>query len=261
MSILPKILKVKTAEVREIIEKKLPRQWEEAMPDLPPTRNFRQALHITPAIVAEVKRASPSRGRLREDFNPARIARSYEQGGAAAISVLTDSQFFEGHINHLNVVRAATSLPLLRKDFIIHESQLLESRAMGADAVLLIASILPEERLEALIRLSCQLGLAPLVEIHSELELAKALHAGAEIIGINNRNLDSFKTDISLSMKLAPLIPPEALLISESGIAVRADIELLMTAGIKAFLIGEALITAADPETKLRQLREKGPQS
>lgn len=255
--ILQNIIKVKTAEVAYILEKKLPRQWEGALPDLPPTRSFRQALQVAPAIVAEVKQASPSRGRLCADFNPARIARSYEKGGARAVSVLTDADFFKGSADHLREVRAAIELPILRKDFILHESQLLESRVIGADAVLLIASILTEESLKTLIGLSRELGLAPLVEIHNEPELAKARQAGADIIGINNRNLDTFITDISLSVQLAPLIPPEVLLISESGINSRADIELLMAAGIKAFLIGEALMTASDREGKLRELLGK----
>ncbi len=256
--ILQKILEAKKAEVEEIIEKKMMKQWERALPDLPPTRNFQKALQSAPAIVAEVKHASPSRGRLREDFAAAGIACAYELGGAAAVSVLTDERFFSGHINHLKEVRAAATLPILRKDFIINEAQLWESRAGGADAILLIAAILKEEHLKTLIGLSRELTLAPLVEIHSERELALALRAGADIIGVNNRNLASFQTDISLSLKLAPLIPPEVLLISESGIATRADIELLMAAGIKAFLIGEALMTAAKPEIKLRELLGKG---
>jgi len=252
--ILDNILTRKTIEVENIMARNLMGQWERELADMPPARDFLSALRVRPAIVAEVKRASPSRGRLRENFDPLELARAYERGGAAAISVLTDALFFEGHGDHLREVKRSVNLPVLRKDFIIHECQLLETRILGADAVLLIASILEQEMLKGFIRLARSLGLTPLVEVHSEPELIAALEADAEFIGINNRNLSTFQTDISLSIKLAPLIPRHVTLISESGIKSRADIEMLMKAGIGAFLIGEALVGEADVEEKLREL-------
>ncbi len=252
--ILEKILSRKVTEVENIIAGNLLSKWERELANLPPTRDFRAALAVRPAIIAEVKRASPSRGRFREDFDPVELVRAYLHGGATAISVLTDELFFEGHGNHLRAVKASVTLPVLRKDFIIHECQILETRILGADAVLLIASILEQEMLKGFIRLARSLGLTPLVEVHSEPELIAALESEAEFIGINNRNLSTFQTDISLSIKLAPLIPREVTVISESGIKSRADIERLMKAGIGAFLIGEALVGEADVEEKLREL-------
>ncbi|MDZ4165518.1 MAG: indole-3-glycerol phosphate synthase TrpC [Smithellaceae bacterium] len=258
--ILEKILRRKATEVENIIARNLMGQWERDLADLPRTLDFLSALKIRPAIVAEVKRTSPSRGRLRENFDPVELARAYERGGAAAISVLTDEIFFEGHSDHLREVKRTVSLPVLRKDFIIHECQLLETRILGADAVLLIAAILEQEKLERFIRLARSLDLTPLVEVHSERELLAALEADAELIGINNRNLSTFETDIALSIKLAPLIPRQVTVISESGIKSRADIEVLMKAGIGAFLIGEGLVGEADVEEKLRELLKGGSQ-
>ncbi|MDI6725967.1 MAG: indole-3-glycerol phosphate synthase TrpC [Smithellaceae bacterium] len=252
--ILEKILRRKATEVENIMAHNLTGQWERELIDMPPALDFLSALRVRPAIVAEIKRASPSRGRLRENFDPIEISRAYQRGGAAAISVLTDEIFFEGHGDHLRAVKRTVSLPVLRKDFIIHECQLLETRILGADAVLLIASILEQEKLKGFIRLTRSLGLTPLVEVHSEPELIAALEADAELIGINNRNLSTFQTDISLSIKLAPLIPRQVTLISESGIKSRADVERLLKAGVGAFLIGEALVGEADVEEKLREL-------
>lgn len=256
--ILQKIVATKIAEIGFIAENNLVSKWEKALADLPPTRDFKAALTPKPAIVAEIKCASPSRGRLTADFRPAQIAQSYVTGGAAALSVLTDKDFFAGHPSHLEEARAATLLPILRKDFILAESQVLESRVMGADAVLLIASLLDERKMTALINYSHRLGLTPLVEIHDETELAKAVDAGAQVIGINNRNLRTFQTDITTTLKLAPLIPKGLTVVSESGITTRKHIELLAGAGVKAFLIGEALIAASDREAKLKELLGKG---
>jgi indole-3-glycerol phosphate synthase len=218
-------------------------------------RDFRQAISIAGCnIIAEVKCASPSRGRLMSDFDPVRIAGVYENNGAAAISVLTDEKYFAGHKNYLTQVRQNVKLPLLRKDFIIDPLQIYETRAIGADAVLLIVHILGN-KLTEFILLSRELGLSPLVEVHTLEELEFALAADAEIIGINNRNLNTFVTDIETSRKLKARMPTDKIVVAESGIKSGADIELLMQANIQTFLIGEALITAPDIGEKLRAFK------
>jgi indole-3-glycerol phosphate synthase len=201
-----------------------------------------------------VKCASPSRGRFIAEFDPVQIACDYEKNGAVAISVLTDEQYFSGHKNYLTQIRQKVNLPLLRKDFIIDTLQIYETRAIGADAVLLIVHVLGK-KLADFISLSKELGLSPLVEVHTEEELDLAFEADAEIIGINNRNLDTFITYIETSCRLRENIPAEKIVVAESGIKERKDIELLMQAGIHAFLIGEALITAPDIGKKLRQFK------
>lgn len=251
---LERIVAEKQREI-EILKKEFRGNSEQASA-LPPARDFVGALKgMKPAIIAEIKRASPSRGRLVEDLSPGIIARTYEKGKAAAVSVLTERRFFEGDISHLTVVRNVIDLPILRKDFILHPLQILEARLSGADAVLLIARIISGDDLGEFIRLSRSLGLAPLVEVDSPADLRQALSSGADLIGINNRDLETFQTDISKSINLAALVPEEVTLVSESGITKREDIETLMDAGIHAFLIGEALITAADPAKKLAELR------
>ncbi len=228
---------------------------EKTIAQLEPCRDFRQAVSSdTCAIIAEVKCASPSRGRLIADFDPVQIAGIYEQNDAAAISVLTDEKYFAGHKNHLTQIRQHVRLPLLRKDFIIDPLQIYEARAIGADAILLIVHVLME-KLAGFIAVVENLGLAALVEVHTEAELNLALAAGAEIIGINNRNLDTFVTDIDTSRKLRAQIPAGKIVVAESGIMARADIEFLMQANIHAFLIGEALITAPDIGKKLRAFK------
>jgi indole-3-glycerol phosphate synthase len=201
-----------------------------------------------------VKCASPSRGRLIADFDPVRIAGVYEQNGAAAISVLTDEKYFAGHKNYLTQIRQKVKLPLLRKDFIIDPIQIYETRTIGADAILLIVHVLGK-KLAEFILLSRDVGLSPLVEVHTEEELELALVANTEIIGINNRNLDTFVTDIETSRKLRARIPADKIVVAESGIMTRIDIELLMQANIHAFLIGKALITAPDIGKKLREFK------
>jgi len=205
-------------------------------------------------IIAEVKCASPSRGRLIKDFDPIRIADIYKQNGASAISVLTDEKYFAGHKNYLMQIRQNVQLPLLRKDFIIDPIQIYETRAIGADAVLLIVRALGK-KLAEFISLSNEMGLSPLVEVHDEEELDLALAVGSEIIGINNRNLDTFITDIETSRRLKARIPADKIVVAESGISNRKDIESLMDVGINAFLIGEALITAPDIGVKLRAFK------
>jgi len=205
-------------------------------------------------LIAEVKRASPSRGLLCPDFNPVKLAKEYAQSGAVAISVLTEVNYFGGSLDHLAAIREAISLPLLRKDFIFDPYQIYESRAYGADALLLIAGILSQEQLEELLSLSHSLGLKCLVEVHSEAEVDRALVSRAKIIGINNRDLSTFNVDINTTRRLRALLPQQQIVVSESGISSRRDIEKLKGWGINAVLIGEALVTAGDIQTKMQEL-------
>ena len=205
-------------------------------------------------LIAEVKRASPSRGLLCPDFNPVKLAKEYAQGGAAAISILTEVNYFGGSLDHLAAIREAVSLPLLRKDFIFDPYQIYESRAYGADALLLIAGILSQGQLEELLSLSHSLGLKCLVEVHSEAEVDRALVSRAKIIGINNRDLSTFNVDINTTRRLRALLPQQQIVVSESGISSRRDIEKLKGWGINAVLIGEALVTASDIQTKMQEL-------
>jgi indole-3-glycerol phosphate synthase len=231
------------------------REMQAILCELPPPRNFQEALTgRESAIIAEIKKASPSRGIIREDFDPRQIAATYEENGAAAISVLTESVFFQGDGRYLAAISKTAGIPLLRKDFIIDPYQIYETRVLGGDALLLIARLLSREALAAYIALTVDLAMTPLVEVHDEGDLEKGLAAGAQVIGINNRNLDTFVTDLGTSRKLAPLIPAGIVKISESGIAGRQDVETLQRAGIHAFLIGETLMRAADMGGKLREL-------
>ncbi|MFC1915519.1 indole-3-glycerol phosphate synthase TrpC [Chloroflexota bacterium] len=205
-------------------------------------------------LIAEVKRASPSRGVICPNFNPVELAKTYAQGGAAAISVLTEVNYFEGNIEHLAAIRKEVRLPLLRKDFIFDQYQIYESSAYGADALLLIVASLSQERLEELLSLSHSLGLSCLVEVHTEAEVERALISGAEIIGINNRDLHTFNVDTDTTRRLRPLIPKERIVVSESGISRREDIEKLTGWGVNAVLVGETLLTADDIVAKMGEL-------
>ena len=253
--ILDKIIETKKEEVALLKKQTSVSALEKTIATLEPCRNFQQAISSEDCnIIAEVKCASPSRGRFITDFDPVRIAGVYEQNGAAAISVLTDEKYFAGHKNYLTQIKQKVKLPLLRKDFIIDPLQIYETRAIGADAILLIVHVLGN-KLTEFISLSKGLGLNPLVEVHTEEELDLALAADAEIIGINNRNLDTFVTDIKASRKLRAQISADKIVVAESGIMSRADIKFLMQANIHAFLIGEALITAPDIGEKLRAFK------
>jgi indole-3-glycerol phosphate synthase len=205
-------------------------------------------------IIAECKRRSPARGILAREYVPGEIARRYEQGGAAAVSVLTEPTFFDGALAHLEAARAATSLPLLRKDFILDEYQLHEARAAGADAVLLIVAMLDEGTLRLLARRAEDLGLAAIIEVHSSLELSIAADAGADIIGVNNRDLRDLSVDPLVCERLAEKAPRGSVMVAESGIRSRDDVERLAAAGYHAFLVGECLMTAADPAASLAGL-------
>jgi indole-3-glycerol phosphate synthase len=205
-------------------------------------------------IIAEIKRASPSKGPIRPDLRIDSQAKAYENGGAAAISILTDRRYFQGNPKDFEQVRTVTDLPILRKDFVISSYQLYESVVMGADAVLLIVRALPEELLKECLGLCREIALDALVEIHTEPELEKATRAGARLIGINNRDLASFQTDLQNSVRLVGKLVPGQVAVAESGIGSRGDVEKLTAAGIWNFLIGESLVRAAEPERLLRQL-------
>lgn len=226
----------------------------------PPPRDFAAALRSAPdlAIIAEVKRASPSAGAIRPDADPVELARCYARAGAAAISVLTDHRFFRGSLDDLVRVRQAVDRPVLRKDFLIDPYQVWEARAAGADAVLLIVAALADVDLIALQALANDLGMAALVEVHTAEEVERALRAEARLIGINNRDLRTFTVDLTTTERLRPLIPPDRLVVSESGIQTAADVARLRRAGVRAVLVGEALMRAPDPAVRLREFQEAG---
>jgi indole-3-glycerol phosphate synthase len=218
-------------------------------------RDFAAALRLKrPAIISEIKKASPSKGVLVEDFRPVRLATQYEQGGAAALSVLTDRDFFQGSLDDLRAARAACSLPVLRKDFTISDYHVYEAAAAGADAILLIVAILDEHQLRGFRELAGECGMATLVEAHDARELDLALRSGAEIVGINNRDLRTFQVSLDTSIALAPRIPAGILKVSESGIFTSGDILRLSEAGFDAFLVGEHLVKSGDATRALRQL-------
>jgi indole-3-glycerol phosphate synthase len=258
-SILDRIVAYKHQEIAAARAQIPDRQLEEAILSgmAPPSRDFRSALEHADgtAIIAEVKKASPSAGLLRADFDPISVARTYEQNGAECISVLTDEPSFQGHLHYLEVIRKAVSPPLLRKDFILDRYQLLEARLAGADAVLLIAEILDEDALRRLLREANQLGLQALVELYDRANLRRVLDSGARLIGVNNRDLHTFQTRLEHTLDLIAELPADVCLVSESGIRTRGDIERLQTAGVRAVLIGETLMRAPDIGAKLRELR------
>lgn len=257
--ILDRIVEAKRKEVASLKRVRPLPMLEKVLRNLPLPRDFRRAItHLPCSIIAEVKRRSPSKGRIKANFNPFKIAALYQENGAAAISVLTDEEFFGGNRTYLSGIREIVDLPLLRKDFIIDPYQIYETRVLGGDALLLIAYLLKEEQLREFVRLTKALSLSPLVEVHTLEELEKALAAGAEIIGINNRNLRTFSTDLGISLDLIPSVPDNRIVVSESGINTREDIETLMKAGIHSFLIGEALMRAEDIGGKLRELLSAG---
>ncbi|PYM72318.1 MAG: indole-3-glycerol phosphate synthase TrpC [Candidatus Rokuibacteriota bacterium] len=223
----------------------------------PPARDFEGALRGRPGtvrLIAEVKKASPSRGVLAGDLNPVEVATAYATHGAHAISVLTDEKYFKGSLDDLRAVRGAVNVPLLRKDFTIDEYQLWESRAAGADAVLLIVSILEPAQLSDLLAAAKGLGLAALVECHTAAELDQALAAGSRIVGINNRDLATFETRLETTLALVPSIPPGPIVVSESGFFTAADVRRVVAAGAHAVLIGEALVRSGDIAAKIREL-------
>ena len=219
-------------------------------------RDFKSALLARhPAILAEIKQASPSKGLLTGSFDPASIARIYERGAAAALSVLTDQDFFQGSLEDLEAARAAVGVPVLRKDFTIDEFHVIEAAAHGADAILLIAALLEESEMRRFRELAARFRMAALVEVHDEEELGKALASGAEIVGVNNRNLRTFEVTLETSERLAARMPPGVVRISESGIDSSRDVKRLAAAGFHAFLVGEHLMKSSDPAAALRALQ------
>jgi indole-3-glycerol phosphate synthase len=258
--ILERIVASKRREIVEARNRVSEADLERRIAGAPSVRDFRAALDRpgTVQVLAEVKRASPSAGLLRADFDPVAIARIYEKHGAAAISVLTDEPFFQGHLSHLTAIRATVAAPLLRKDFILDRYQLLEARAAGADAVLLIAECLEGDELPRLLQLAGELGMGALVELYDADNLPRVLDSGARIVGANNRDLRSFVTRLEHTLALAPRIPADRCLVSESGIRTRQDVLRLQAAGVRAVLVGETLVRAPDIGAKLDELRGVG---
>jgi indole-3-glycerol phosphate synthase len=257
-SILQEILEAKALEVVAGKDWVSQEKLKGICADLPPIRPFKQALETQlvkgPAIIAEVKKASPSAGLIREDFHPASIAASFESAGATCLSVLTDEHYFQGHRDFLHQARDACSLPVLRKDFIIDPWQVYESRCLDADCILLIVAALEKTRLEELFELAKSIGLDVLVEVHDKNELGLALELQGALIGVNNRNLHTFETDLSISESLKSILPEGRFLITESGIHETGDVQRMQNAGINAFLVGEAFMREEDPGKALSRL-------
>jgi len=249
---MPTILDQIVASKREEIARSKHETPEAALrarlAEAPPVRNFFAALTAGPPVrlIAEVKKASPSRGVIRADFNPVEIARTYERHGAACLSVLTDRPYFQGSLDYLRQIRAAVELPVLRKDFIIDSYQVIEARAAGADAVLLIAECLDDATLDRLHGEIIALGMTPLVELYEPANLARVLRIGAKLVGVNNRDLRTFKVDLEHTLRLRASIPADRVMVSESGIRNRADVERLAAAGVQAMLVGESLVKQPD---------------
>lgn len=256
MSILKGIVDSKRAEVAAARAERPIEELEELAHRVQSPRNFRAVLSGPGPIrlIAEIKRASPSAHVIRSDFDPVSIAQIYESHGAACLSVLTDTPFFQGCLAHLTQVHASVTVPVLRKDFLIDEYQLLEARHAGADAILLIAEILDDVLLDRLLKRAKSLEMAALVEFHDVANLDRVLTSGADLIGINNRNLDDFSTNLEHTLRLRDRIPNEIVLVSESGIRTRRDVERLQNAGISAILVGESLMRAPDIGLAVDQL-------
>jgi len=257
--ILRKITRRKREEIAAAARALPQEQLVARIAALPPPRGFAAALADRvaaggPAVIAEIKKASPSKGVLREDFRPAVIAASYERGGAACLSVLTDRDFFQGSPAHLAAARAACGLPVLRKDFVIDPYQVYESRAMGADCILLILACLTDAELAHLCGLAEGLGLDLLLEVHDRDELGRALEIPRHPIGINNRDLRSFEVHLETTLGLLDQVPNDRVLVTESGIHTREDVARMRRAGVQAFLVGEAFMRAGDPGARLAEL-------
>jgi indole-3-glycerol phosphate synthase len=252
--ILARIVERKQACLPELLAKRA--ELERLAGARGPARDFRAALSgRDPAIIAEVKQASPSQGTFVANYDPPAIARKYALGGAAALSVLTDEEFFSGSLRDLEAARSAVQVPVLRKDFMIDEIHVLEAASHGADAILLIAAILDESQMRRFRELAAQYAMAALVEVHNAAELEPALASGAEIVGVNNRNLHTFEVSLETSLELAAKIPSGILKVTESGIHSRADVRRLQSAGYQAFLVGEHLMKSQDPVQALKDLQ------
>ncbi|ABE46338.1 indole-3-glycerol phosphate synthase TrpC [Polaromonas sp. JS666] len=257
--ILDKIIAVKREEIAQAIKRKPLAVVREDAESRVLTRDFVGALRAKisagkPAVIAEVKKASPSKGVLRADFIPADIAQSYAEHGAACLSVLTDRQFFQGSVDYLKQARASCALPVLRKDFMVDAYQVYEARVMGADCILLIVACLDDAQMKALEALAFSLDMAVLVEVHDEAELERALKLRTPLVGINNRNLKTFEVSLDNTLSLLGKVPADRLLVTESGISTPADVKRLREARVNAFLVGEAFMRAEDPGVALAQL-------
>jgi indole-3-glycerol phosphate synthase len=257
--ILTRILATKADEIAAAKAARPMREVSAAARAQSPPRDFEGALRAKiasgrPAVIAEIKKASPSRGVLRVDFDPPAIAASYEKGGAACLSVLTDRQYFQGAPEFLTAARAACALPVLRKDFIVDEYQVVEARGMGADAILLIVAALDDARLAALEACAREHGMAALVEVHDGVELDRALRLATPLVGINNRNLRTFDVSLATTLDLLRRIPAGKLVVTESGILAPADVAAMRARGVEAFLVGEAFMRATDPGVALAAL-------
>ena len=260
MNFLAKIVKAKLAESLRLFESGVAEEFKRAIAKRPPPLSLKAAVDRAPppAVIPEVKRASPSKGEFAMHRDPVELACIYQDNGAAAISVLTERDYFKGDPDFIPRMRPVIHIPILRKDFILEPIQVYETAALGADALLLIVSILDLGKLRALLLLSRSLGLEALVEVHTREEMQTALTVGAQIIGINSRNLHTFEMFPDRALELAPLAPPQVTLVAASGIKNRADMEPLLQAGIRGFLIGETLVTSGDPGAMLRELRGLG---
>jgi len=253
--ILDEIVANKRTEIQHRQQRISLAEFRNRAESLPPARNFANALvGEKVALIAEIKRASPSRGVLNVQADPPRLAQTYTAGGASAISVLTDKKYFGGSLNDLKSVRVAVQAPILRKDFIVDEYQVYESRALQADAILLIVRVLADAQLRDYLAIAKSLGMSALVEIHDQVDLERALTANAQVIGINNRNLADFTVDLMTTERLAPGIASDRIVVAESGVFTRADVERAARAGARAVLVGEALMRAADVGEKVREL-------
>ncbi len=257
--ILEKILQTKQQEIAERSQQTTLDMLQQQAAEAGAVRGFLAALQQKiangePAVIAEVKKASPSKGIIRADFAPAAIAQSYQQGGAACLSVLTDAQYFQGHESYLQQARAACTLPVIRKDFILHPYQVYEARVIGADCILLIVAALDNAQLRELYELATGLGMDVLIEVHDRMELERALSLNAPLIGVNNRNLRTFETSLQTSLDLLPLVPQDTLLVTESGIHTPEDVQRLRQHHIHAFLVGEAFMRAEQPGAELNRL-------
>ena len=256
---LEKIFEIKRDEIRRRKTPSWQKEMEEMIPHLPLPRDFMDAIsqHGPMALIAEIKRASPSLGVIKEDVDLRRIAWDYQTGGACAISVLTEAHFFKGDLSYLQLVKKETSLPVLQKDFILDPFQIYEGRASGADAILLIAALLDREQLKDFVDLVRHLQMISLVEIHDENDLKKISTLDLSLIGINNRDLRTFEVDLRTTLRLKREIPSRTKVISESGIKSSQDVKILQEAGVNGILVGETLMRSPDPASKIRELLER----